>query len=118
MPLHWLPLNSTDQVETLKNRSHEVPCLIFKHSTRCEISAIAKYRLEDDWATIATTFEPYYLDLIAYRPVSQYVADTFEVYHESPQVLLIVNGECVFDTSHLDISAETLSEALAETAVG
>jgi bacillithiol system protein YtxJ len=34
------------------------------------------------------------------------------VHHESPQVLLIVNGECIFDTSHLDISVSELQEAL------
>ena len=119
MPLNWLPLTSTEQVDALKSRSSEVPCLIFKHSTRCEISAIAKYRLEDDWPQIAAAdIEPYYLDLIAYRPVSQYVADVFAVHHESPQILLVLDGECAFDASHLDISVEELNEALAQTAVG
>lgn len=118
MPLNWLPLTSEAQVDALKSRSFEVPCLILKHSTRCEISAIAKYRLEDDWPQITAEIEPYYLDLIAYRPVSQYVADVFEVHHESPQVLLIVDGECVFDASHLDVSVEELNEALAQTTVG
>lgn len=90
-----------------------MPCLIFKHSTRCEISAIAKYRLEDDWAFSPDELEAYFLDLLAHRTVSQQVAEVFQVYHESPQVLIIVNGECVFDASHLDITIGEIQEGLA-----
>lgn len=111
--LHWIPLTSIDEVETLKNRSHERPCLIFKHSTSCNISEIAKFRLEDDWDFAATDIEAYYLDLLKFRSVSQHVAETFSVYHESPQVLLIVGSECVYDASHLDISVEELRESLS-----
>lgn len=111
--LHWLPLTSHEELAALKNRSKTVPCLIFKHSTRCEISAIAKYRLESDWAEIAEPIEAYYLDLIAHRPVSAAIAEDFEVHHESPQALLVVDGDCIFDASHLDISAAALQEALA-----
>ncbi|MFN0036575.1 MAG: bacillithiol system redox-active protein YtxJ [Saprospiraceae bacterium] len=113
MALHWLLLDSFEGIEQLKNRSHEVPCLIFKHSTRCEICSIAKYRLEDDWDFGAGKMEAYYLDVLNFRPVSLQVADTFQVHHESPQVLLIVDGECIYDASQLDITVEELREGLA-----
>lgn len=87
--------------------------MIFKHSTRCNISEIAKFRLEDDWDFSANEIEAYYLDLLSFRPVSQHVSETFSVYHESPQVLLISQGECVYDASHLDISVGELKEALS-----
>lgn len=112
MTLHWIPLTSAVEVESLKERSHTVPCLILKHSTSCNISAIAKYRLEDDWDFGTNVLEPYYLDLLRFRPISTYLAEAFDVYHESPQVLLIVDGECVYDASHLDIRVEELKEAL------
>ena len=90
-----------------------MPCLIFKHSTRCEISAIAKYRLESDWQFEEEALEPYFLDLLLFRSVSAHIATAFSVHHESPQALLIYKGECVFDVSHLDISVAEIQEALA-----
>jgi bacillithiol system protein YtxJ len=108
----WKFLTSEEAVDRLKERSHDMPCLIFKHSTRCSISAIARMRLEEDWSFEGSEVEPYYLDLLSYRPVSKYIAETFDVYHESPQILLIVNGECVYDTSHLDIRVDDVKEVL------
>ncbi len=113
MSLHWIPLTTSAEVESIKERSFTVPCLIFKHSTSCTISTIAKYRLDDDWDFDGLTLEPYYLDLLRFRAVSGYVAQAFEVHHESPQVLLIVHGECIYDTSHLDISVAELKASLA-----
>jgi bacillithiol system protein YtxJ len=46
----------------------------------------------------------YYLDLIAHRPLSNKIADLFKVHHESPQVLVIKDGKCIYDESHLAIS--------------
>ncbi len=116
MSLHWNSLTSAAEVESIKEHSYTVPCLILKHSTSCNISAIAKYRLDTDWDFEPNVLEPYYLDLLRFRPVSAYIAETFDVYHESPQVLLIVAGECVYDASHLDIRVEELKEALASVA--
>ena len=110
--MQWHPLTDNAQLAAIQQRSFEVPCLIFKHSTSCNISAIAKYRLDDDWAFEASQIEPYYLDLLQYRAISNEIAERFQVYHESPQVLLIVDGECVYDASHLDISVAELSEQL------
>jgi bacillithiol system protein YtxJ len=47
---------------------------------------------------------PYFLDLIAHRELSNLVAREFGVPHESPQVLLIKNGEAIYDNSHYGIS--------------
>lgn len=112
MTLNWLPITTVTDVDTIIQRSYELPCLILKHSTSCNISAIAKYRLDDDWAFGPEEIAPYYLDLLRFRPVSAHIAEVFQVHHESPQVLLIRNGECVYDASHLDISIEELKEAL------
>jgi bacillithiol system protein YtxJ len=109
--LSWIPLLSEAQVDALAKRSHDVPCLIFKHSTRCEISSIAKYRLESDWA-FGSEIEAYYLDLLLFRGASARVAEVFLVHHESPQVLLLSGGECVYDASHLDIQVAEIQEAL------
>ena len=110
--MNWTPIDSIDQVDGIISRSKSVPCVIFKHSTRCSISSVAKYRLEGDWDINVEEIEPYYLDLIAYRDVSNYIAEVLEVHHESPQILLIKDGECIFESSHLDISVGEIKESL------
>ena len=71
------------------------------------------YRLEDDWDFEPEEMEAYFLDVLQFRPVSLKVAEALQVHHESPQVLLIVNGECIYDASHLDITLEELREGLS-----
>ncbi len=110
---NWIPLRSEQEIASIRERSQQVPCLIFKHSTRCNISSIAQYRLDDDWTFAPGEVEPYYLDLIQYRSVSNAVAEVFQVHHESPQVLLIVDGDCVYDASHLDVQVDEIKEALS-----
>jgi len=51
-----------------------------------------------------------FLDLLAHRSLSNKIAEQFSVYHESPQVLLIRNGECIYDESHMGISMPELVE--------
>ena len=42
----------------------------------------------------------YYLDLIKHRNISNKIAEDFNVTHQSPQVLVINNGKCIYDESH------------------
>ncbi|WP_373511972.1 bacillithiol system redox-active protein YtxJ [Persicitalea sp.] len=109
--MNWHQLTQTSQLEEIKEESQRHPVLIFKHSTRCNISATAKARFERKWKDEeAGGLAPYYLDLISLRSLSSEVADTFSVAHESPQVLLISKGECVYDASHFDISFDEISQ--------
>lgn len=109
--MNWAELTTEEQLETIKQESMQKPVVIFKHSTRCSISSMAKMRLERANTPHDVTF--YYLDLIRYRPVSNKIAEMFNVYHESPQVLLIKNGECVYDESHNGISMEEIAQQAA-----
>jgi bacillithiol system protein YtxJ len=112
--INWHKITTVAQLETIAERSNTVSCLILKHSTTCSISSMAKNRLEKKWDFDATDIEPYYLDLLSFRPISAAITERFQVHHESPQVLLIRNGECIYDASHLDISVEELHDAFAE----
>lgn len=108
--MDWNNLTDINGIEAIKERSKTVPCLIFKHSTTCSISAVAKFRLESDWDFSTKDLEPYYLDLLNHRDVSNQIAREFQVHHESPQVLLIRDGECTYDASHLGITIAELHE--------
>jgi len=111
----WKILVQPEQLDELREASYQKPVVIFKHSTRCGISAHAKFRLEREWNFSTDELDFYYLDLIAYRPVSNQIAVDFGVTHQSPQIILLRNGKAVFDTSHHQISARTLQEALKKS---
>ncbi len=110
---HWIALDSPESLHSLTEKSKDKTCLILKHSTTCPISGMAKLRLEDHIDELSEPLELYYLDLLSYRALSNAIAEQFNVHHESPQVLLIKNGECFFDTSHFDITVSEINEALA-----
>ena len=109
--MNWNKLNSPDQLEDIKQESLKQPVLIFKHSTSCSISHMALSRMERNWSD-QLGVKPYYLDLLANRPISAKIEDEFGVEHESPQVLLIKNGECIYDASHMSISFAGLQQAV------
>jgi bacillithiol system protein YtxJ len=107
--MNWTLLESVDQLDQIKQQQGY--SLIFKHSTRCSISMMAKKRFELDWDDLPENMPLYFLDLIQYRDISNQVAQQFQVHHQSPQLLLIKDGECILDQSHGEISVD---EALSE----
>ena len=108
--IDWQLLNTAEEIEAIKEKSTEKPQVIFKHSTRCSISSMAKRRLERNWNIDESKVDIYYLVLIAYRSISNLVSSDFGVTHQSPQILIIKNKETVFHTSHNDISVEVIEE--------
>jgi bacillithiol system protein YtxJ len=110
--MNWIPLTSEDQLLSIVTRSSEKPQVIFKHSTRCSTSSMILNRLERSESSDAIDF--YYLDLIQYRPISALITEKFHVAHESPQVLLIKNGNCTFDESHFAINMDEIIEQSAQ----
>jgi len=103
--MNWHTLSSADQLEQIISDSHNHPILIFKHSTTCSISSMAENRLERSWKTEEVdNLTAYHFDLLRFRSLSGAIAETFGVRHQSPQVLIISDGQCIYDTSHLSIS--------------
>ena len=104
----WIALQTEQELNQLKQNSFTKPQIIFKHSTRCSISSVAKNRLERSIQPDDLVF--HYLDLIKYRPISTKIAEDFNVYHESPQILVIKSGECIYDESHSAIDMKDIIE--------
>lgn len=108
--MNWIDLTSENQLKDIIASSYDRPQIIFKHSTRCSVSSIALSRLKKSGSVTDGDF--FYLDLLSYRQLSNKIAETFSVPHESPQILLIKNGECIYEESHLGITADDLLEQL------
>lgn len=111
LPSMWKDLNDPAQLAAIIEESNTRPVVLFKHSTRCSISAVAKTRLERESAPDGISF--YLLDLIRYRSVSNQIATEFNVTHQSPQVLLISGGKCLYDESHGSISMQEIESQAA-----
>lgn len=109
--IYWEKLNSIEQLSEIDEISKTQPVLIFKHSTRCSVSAASLNRLERKWdSQKAGSLVMYFLDLLAYREISNELVRKYGVKHESPQVLMIKEGECIYHNSHFGISFEELVE--------
>jgi bacillithiol system protein YtxJ len=103
--MNWHQLNSEEQLEQIKKESFERPIMIFKHSTSCSISSASLSRMERNWKEEeAKNMKVYFLDLLKNRRLTNAIAQKFNVEHQSPQVILIKNGERVYDESHFGIS--------------
>jgi bacillithiol system protein YtxJ len=105
--MNWIPLSNAQQLEDIKINSAYRPQLIFKHSSRCSISSMARNRLDKNAFPKGIDF--YFLDIINHRNISNKVASDFQVHHESPQVLLINKGACIYDESHSGIHMDEIT---------
>ena len=107
--LPWIPLNSVAQLDLIAKKSQSKTQLIFKHSTRCGISRMVINQFIDNYIFTKNDFDLYYLDLLNNREVSNEVGYTFQVIHESPQILVIRNGVVVAHASHSGINSIDLN---------
>lgn len=110
MHMQWTEMAMPAALDTLLSKSFQRAQLIFKHSTRCSVSTMAKSRLER--ASVPDNLDCHYLDLLRYRDLSTEIAQRFSVPHESPQVLLIVNGSCIYSESHNGISMNEIADQI------
>lgn len=106
----WLRLTRLEQLSEIKEQSKGKPVAIFKHSTTCGISKMALRNFERAYTLTDEQMKLYYLDLKAFRDVSDEVGYTFQVIHQSPQLIVIKNGVAVAHASHHSIRAEELQK--------
>lgn len=100
--INWIPLTSLNQLSEIENESKKSLVGIFKHSTRCSISRGVLQQFEQAFPK-EVSINMYYLDLLNHREISNQVGYKFQVIHQSPQILLIRNGETIAHASHYDI---------------
>lgn len=105
--MNWLTLDKEQQFRDLL--ATEPVFAIFKHSTRCSISSMAKNRLEREWNL---DIPVYYLDLLQYRSISNLIAELSGVEHQSPQYILFKDGKPVYDASHNAIDVEDIAAVI------
>ena len=104
---NWNLITDENIFKDLVKLSFSEKVLVFKHSTKCSISTMSKNRLESIGEN-SRIKKCYLLDLIKYRSISSKIESDFRVKHESPQILIVENGECIYNASHNEISWDNI----------
>lgn len=110
--VNWIPLNSLEQIKTIKELSKSETIFVFKHSTRCGISSMVIKRFENLFDSSMNNIKVYYLDLLNFRAISDEVGYSFQAQHQSPQLLIIRNEVAVLNVSHYDITTVNIQKHL------
>lgn len=111
-------LESPDALDATFAESHEHPVVVFKHSLICPTSrhAFDVYRRFVENAHSENDGRFKLIEIQRHRDLSREVADRTAVRHESPQALVLRDGQVTWHESHWKITQEALNEALAGTA--
>ncbi|MCS4228403.1 MULTISPECIES: bacillithiol system redox-active protein YtxJ [unclassified Sphingobacterium] len=108
--INWIELNTEEQLQELY-QSDKVSA-IFKHSTTCGISNMAKRSLERMSNTVDQDYSIYLLDLLRYRALSNEIAQRWNIEHQSPQILIVEGKNSLYDASHGDIQFDEIEKYL------
>ncbi|SYX82647.1 bacillithiol system redox-active protein YtxJ [Paenibacillus alvei] len=108
-------VTTMEALESLIERSKEQTVVLFKHSTRCPISAHA----DEEMVKVAEDFEPQGIAIgrilvVENRDVSLACADMLSIKHESPQVIVLRDGEPAWNESHHAIRYDKLESVLGQ----
>lgn len=105
--MNWITITDESDIENI-NKSENYS-IIYKHSPMCMTSLMTYRQLKAEVNAAQGVDIPLYIvDVIKNRQQSQYIANSFLTKHESPQILVIKNGKCVYNTSHESISLKAV----------
>ena len=105
MSANFITLATTEKLDQLFEQSNNQPVILFKHSTTCPISAgvydeVSKFDGDVNLIVMQSA-----------RNISEAIAERTGIRHESPQAIVIKNGEAVYQASHFDVTVEDLKLA-------
>lgn len=104
----WKAIETEEDLDKAIAESHTKKVAIFKHSTSCFISKTVLKNFEREVRDSDKDVSYYFLDLLAHRNLSNKIADSLDVTHQSPQLLVLENGISVKNASHQSISVDLL----------
>ncbi|WP_163581658.1 bacillithiol system redox-active protein YtxJ [Gracilibacillus saliphilus] len=97
-------IESIEQFKQIVENNQEF--VLLKHSLTCPISTSANQEYEK--YSEKSNCPLFRLHVQHARELSNYIADTYQIKHESPQVIKIADREPTWNTSHSDITVSSL----------
>lgn len=104
-------IDTLEQFEEILEK--EEPFFLLKHSLSCPISSAA-FQEYQKYADLNPNVPTYYLAVQDSRTLSNEIAEKFEIKHESPQAILFSKGVPLWNSSHWDITNESLADAIGD----
>lgn len=104
----WNTIESETDLERAVADSFSKKVIIFKHSTRCGVSRMVLKNFENEVNTDNKGAAYYFLDLLKYRPLSNLIEQKFGVQHQSPQMIVLQNGQTLTSASHSGVSTKII----------
>ncbi|MEJ8303029.1 bacillithiol system redox-active protein YtxJ [Saccharibacillus sacchari] len=114
MKPNYFEIESIEQWQTLLDQSGERALLLLKHSTACPISGAAFKEFNVYTRKPKRPIVCALVKVIECRPVSNEIESKLGIKHESPQILLIQNGQTLWHASHWDITFERIEQQVNE----
>ncbi|MFD1205108.1 bacillithiol system redox-active protein YtxJ [Sporosarcina contaminans] len=105
-----IEIKTSEEWKNIVEQSRKAPIFVLKHSATCPISASGHHVFEH----YETSISKYYLIVQKNRSISNEIEKDLNVRHETPQVLLLKDGEAVWYASHYDISKSSMKSAVEE----
>lgn len=106
-------LERLEDLEALLAQTTNRPLLLYKHSLTCGTSAYAFDELSDHLDRSPTGADYAMVAVQTHREVSNEIARRLGVRHETPQVILVRDGQPVWTASHFRVTAAAVEQALA-----
>jgi bacillithiol system protein YtxJ len=86
---------------------------LLKHSLTCPVSHAA-YQEYQKFSNELPNVPAYFLAVQDSRPMSNEIAERYQVKHESPQAILFSNTQAVWHASHWKITKASLTSAVTD----
>jgi bacillithiol system protein YtxJ len=108
--MNWIQLDSEEKISEIKSLSNEKRVMIFKFSPRFPISILMRGLLEREWSESEMEMKAYFLDTSEHPALSKKIESEFNISHQSPQVLIIEEGKCVFSAANGGVDFRKIRE--------
>lgn len=106
-------ITTKNEWQQLLIQSEKQPVIIFKHSATCPISAAAHRQMQEfEGDPIDASISKVIVQNS--REVSDQIAEDLGIEHESPQVIIMVKQQSVYDVSHHSIEADDVRKHFEE----
>lgn len=111
-----LPLNSTEEFEAILAASRATPVLLYKHSLTCDVSVRAIHAVHAFLGTCQGPLIARMVTVQTERPVANAIERRLNLRHESPQAIIVADGDVIWHAAHFRITVDSLRQALAQVA--
>lgn len=102
-------MHTIEATEDLSTMLAGERAILFKHSSRCELSASA-WRHVTKFVATCPSANVFVIHVIENRSMSREAENRLGVRHETPQVILVEGGQAIRNASHRKVRIKTLNK--------